>query len=85
MNNENYFDLDTYFQLGKNSLDFIIKKEFDQPIPIEVGLGKKNKNQIKGAMNKLNSSHGIIISNTTKKIEKKDEIKYIPIKTFGLL
>lgn len=85
MNNENYFDFDTYFQLGKNSVDFIIKKEFDQPIPIEVGLGKKNKNQIKGAMNKLNSSHGIIISNTTKKIEKKDDIIYIPIKTFGLL
>ena len=62
-----------------------IKKEFEQPIPIEVGLGKKNKRQIKRSMNKLNSQHGIIISNTTKEIEKDDDIIYIPIRTFGLL
>lgn len=84
-NSENYFDFDIFFQAGKKSVDFIIKKEFEQPIPIEVGLGKKNKRQIKRSMNKLNSQHGIIISNTTKEIEKDDDIIYIPIRTFGLL
>ena len=85
MNNENYFKFDTYFQLGKKSVDFIVKKDFEQPIPIEVGLGKKKKGQIKRAMNKLNSPHGIIISSTTNTIQKDDDIIYIPIKTFGLL
>lgn len=85
MNNENYFKFDTYFQLGKKSVDFILKKDFEQPIPIEVGLGKKKKGQIKRAMNKLNSHHGIIISSTTNTIQKDDDIIYIPIKTFGLL
>lgn len=85
MNNENYFKFDTYFQLGKKSVDFIVKKDFEQPIPIEVGLGKKKKGQIKRAMNKFNSPHGIIISSTTNTIQKDDDIIYIPIKTFGLL
>ena len=85
MNNENYFKFDTFFQLGKKSVDFILKRNFDEVIPIEVGLGKKNKRQIKRAMNKYNSSHGIIISSTTNTIEKHDDVIYIPIKTFGFL
>ena len=84
-NNENYFEFDIFFEYGKNTVDFLIKKGFDNPIPIEVGLGTKNKRQIKKSMNKFNSEYGIIISNTTRTIQKDDDIIYIPIKTFSLL
>lgn len=84
-NNENYFEFDIFFEYGKNTVDFLIKKGFDNPIPIEVGLGTKNKRQIKKSMNKFNSEYGIIISNTTRTIQKEDDIIYIPIKTFSLL
>lgn len=84
-NNENYFEFDVFFELGKNTVDFLIKKGHDNPIPIEVGLGTKNKRQIKKSMNKFNSDYGIIISNTTKTIQKDDDVIYIPIKTFSLL
>ena len=70
--------------MGKGSVDFLIKKGFDNPIPIEVGHGEKNKRQIKKAMNKYDSNHGIIISNT-KKIKKEDNIIYIPIRTFSFI
>lgn len=84
-NNENNFDFDIFFELGKNTVDFLIKKEYANPIPIEVGLGTKNKRQIKKSMNKFNSDYGIIISNTTKTIQKDDDVIYIPIKTFSLM
>ena len=84
-NNENYFEFDVFFELGKNSVDFLIKKGFNNPIPIEVGLGDKSKRQIKRAINKFNSDYGIIISNTTKTIKKDGDVIYLPIKTFSLL
>lgn len=84
-NNENYFEFDIFFELGKNTVDFLIKKGFENPIPIEVGLGDKSKRQIKKAINKFNSEYGIIISSTTNTIEKDDDIIYIPIKTFSLM
>ena len=82
MNNENYFKFETFFDAKHESVDFIIKKGLDNPIPIEVGHGDKNNRQIKPAMNKYDSPHGIIISNTTKTIEKDDDVVYIPIKIF---
>lgn len=84
-NNEHYFEFDIFFELGKNTVDFLIKKGFENPIPIEVGLEYKSKRQIKKAINKFNSEYGIIISSTTKTIEKDDDIIYIPIKTFSLM
>ena len=85
MNNENYFKFDVFFDYGKNTVDFLIKKGFENPIPIEVGLGEKTKRQITNAINKYGSNHGIIISNTTDVITKEDNVIYIPIKTFSLL
>ena len=85
MNDENYFKFDVFFESGKNTVDFLIKKGFENPIPVEVGLGEKTKKQIKRAINKYKSDYGIIISNTTRKIEKDDNVIYIPIKTFSLL
>ncbi|MBQ2635788.1 MAG: ATP-binding protein [Methanobrevibacter sp.] len=84
-NNENNFEFDVFFELGKNTVDFLIKRGYDNPIPIEVGLGDKSQRQIKRTMNKFNSDYGIIISNTTKTIQKDDDVIYIPIKTFSLM
>jgi hypothetical protein len=36
-------------------------------------------------MNNYNAEYGIIISNKTFKIEKEEDIIYIPIQTFALL
>lgn len=52
---------------------------------LELGRGKKDKKQVKTAMNKYNSSHGIIISNTTSRIYKEDDIIHIPYRTFSLI
>lgn len=84
-NNENHFDFNVFFDPLKGGVDFLIKKEFEKPIPIEVGHGNKTKRQIINAINRYDSNHGIIISNTTLNIEKKDNIIYLPYKTFSLM
>jgi len=66
-------------------VDFIIHRLFNKIIPIEVGRGKKDRKQITHAMNNYNAEYGIIISNKTFKIEKEEDIIYIPIQTFALL
>ena len=50
-----------------------------------MGIGDKNKKQIKNAMNKYNSNFGIVISNKTGSIVKDEDVLFIPIKTFSLM
>ena len=87
-NSEQFFEFsifyDTY-KVKKQHVDFILKKEFDEVIPIEVGPGDKDTNQIKDAIRRYKASHGIIISDTTKTIKKVDNIIFVPIKTFSLM
>jgi hypothetical protein len=60
----------------------MIKKDFDDVIPIEVGHGVKDTTQIKDAIRRYKSPHGIVISDTTKTIEKVENVIFLPIKTF---
>ena len=80
----NYFTL--YYDANKKkNVDFILQQDFKNPVPIEVGRGKKDKKQITHAINNYGADYGIIISDTTKNIEKHDNIIYIPPKTFSFL
>lgn len=69
----------------KTNVDFLINTVMGDIIPIEVGIGSKNKKQIKNAMNKYNSDFGIVISNKTQNIVKDDEVLFLPVKTFSLM
>lgn len=64
--------------------NFIVKEEFANAIPIEVGKNENYTWQIRNAIKQYNANYGIIISDTTRKVEKMDDIIYIPIKTFAL-
>ena len=80
----NYFTL--YYDANKKkNVDFILQQDFKNPVPIEVGRGKKDKKQITHAINNYGADYGIIISDTTNNIEKHDNIIYIPPKTFSFL
>jgi len=87
-NSERFFDFgifyDTY-KVKKQRVDFIIKKDFDEVIPIEVGHGNKGTSQINDAIRRYKAPHGIVISDTTKTIEKVDNVIFVPIKTFSLM
>ena len=65
--------------------DLFFKELGEKPIPIEVSCGDKDKSQIKRAIKKYNSSHGIIISNTTPNIVKNDNIICIPPEIFAFI
>ena len=68
----------TYYDSNKKNVDFLVQRGLDTPVPIEVSCGKKDKSQIKTAMNKYKSDYGIIISNTTRNIVEDDNIIYLP-------
>lgn len=68
----------------EKNVDFVIH-DFENPIPIEVGRGKKKKGQIKNAMNRYDSQYGIVVANNKKTIEKIGEVIFIPPKTFSFL
>lgn len=74
-----------YYDADNGGVDFILQKHFQNPIPIEVGMGKKDNKQIKKGINKLNAEYGIVISNQTDSIEKEGDVIFIPPKTFSLL
>lgn len=72
-----------YYDSRKGGVDFIIKSLNRKPVPIEVGIGKKNKKQIIKAMKKYKADYGIVISNKTDHIIKEDNIIFVPIETFS--
>ena len=83
-NNDDSFTV-YYDSNEKKNVDFLIQDGFEYPIPIEVGWGEKKKSQIKYAMDKYNAPYGIVVANNTNKIEKIDDVIYVPIKTFSFL
>lgn len=84
LNREDFFTL--YYDNPKGgNVDFIVDNEIKSPIPIEVGRGKKDKKQIKSAIESYNAEYGIIVSNNTDKIEKINDIIYVPVRTFSFL
>ncbi|WP_407432694.1 ATP-binding protein [Methanobrevibacter sp.] len=84
INNDNFFDFNAYYEKRKGGVDFLVKKNFENPIPIEVGNKNKDKRQVIRAMNIHDSTHGIIISQRDA-IEKDGDIIYIPIKSFSYI
>ena len=74
-----------FYDNSNGGVDFIVQKEFRNPIPLEVGLGRKSDRQVRKFMNKHHSPYGIIISNKTDRIVKDGDIIYIPPKTFSLI
>ena len=74
-----------FYPPEKGGVDFLLSKINEELIPVEVGIGKKDKKQVKNAMNKYNSSYGIIISNKTELIRKEEDIIHIPLTTFSFL
>lgn len=72
-----------FYDPEEGGVDFILQKG-ERLIPVEVGIGKKSKGQIKKAIERYNSPYGIVIHGG-EKIEIKGNIVYIPIITFSFL
>ncbi len=74
-----------FYSPEKKGVDFILTKLDGEIIPVEVGIGKKNKGQIKRAINKYDSKYGLVVSNATNTITQDEDVIYIPLITFSYL
>lgn len=73
-----------FYDSEKGGVDFLIQKNDEKIIPIEVGYGKKNRLQIQKAIRKYKSGYGIVICDCPR-IKKDGKIIFIPLKTFAFL
>ncbi|MCK5039395.1 MAG: ATP-binding protein [Candidatus Aenigmarchaeota archaeon] len=73
-----------FYDADKEGVDFLLEDIEGKIIPIEVGIGKKNKRQIKRAIMKYKSEYGIVISDT-QKITMDENIIYIPLTAFSFI
>lgn len=74
-----------FYAAEKEGVDFLLSDITGKIIPVEVGVGNKDKRQIKKAINKYNSQFGLVVSNATKKIMREGDVIYIPLTTFSFL
>ncbi|GAA5818667.1 MAG: ATP-binding protein [Methanobrevibacter sp. CfCl-M3] len=74
-----------FYSNDKNSADFLLNKSIGDIIPVEVGIGNKNKKQVLKSMNKHDGDYGIVISSRTERIRKEDDIIFIPLTTFSFI
>lgn len=85
LNKQHGNSIEMYYDSKKGGVDFIVKNLTNNPIPIEVGIGKKDKKQIKTAIKRYNADYGIVISDKTEHVLREDNIIYIPYTTFSLI
>lgn len=71
-----------FYDSGKNGADFLLQDAKENIVPLEIGLGKKDKSQIKSSINRYKSKYGIVVSNV-QKITKEDNVIFIPLTTFS--
>lgn len=79
-----YYD-DSKKKSSDKNVDFIVQRGLEKPIPIEVSCGDKDDSQIKRAIHKYQSPHGIIISNNYRNIVKEDNVIFIPPEIFAFM
>lgn len=70
---------------NSGNADFIIQTIAQKKIALEVGYGKKGKEQPKKSMTRFNLDYGIVVSNDQYCIWQEDKIVRIPLKWFLLL
>ena len=86
LSNREFTNFTIYYDANKKkNVDFLIHKESENIVPIEVGRGRKNKSQIKHAINNYDCEYGIVVANNTNVIKKDGDVIYMPPKTFSFL
>lgn len=86
LSNKQFTDFKIYYDGNKKrKVDFLIQKDSENIIPIEVGRGNKCKLQIKHAINEYGCEYGIVVANNYSHIKKEDDVIYISPKTFSFL
>lgn len=72
-----------FYPPERGGVDFLLSDVDGEVIPVEVGVGKKDKRQIKRAIKKYGSKYGVVISNTRTRIAQEEDVIYIPVTTFS--
>jgi hypothetical protein len=73
-----------FYDSEPNGADFLLQDSEENIIPLEIGIGKKDKSQIKNSIKRFKSKYGVVVSNI-QKITKQDNVIFIPFITFSFV
>jgi len=76
-----------YYEACKRGVDYLLKFNENNGnviIPVEVGYGKKSLKQVYRSIDRNNSPYGILISNKTSMLMKRDNVICMPLLLFSL-
>ncbi|MBU0760367.1 MAG: AAA family ATPase [Nanoarchaeota archaeon] len=73
-----------FYDSEPNGADFLLQDAEENIIPLEIGIGKKDKSQVRNSINRYKSKYGIVVSNV-QKITKQDNVIFIPLTTFSFV
>ncbi len=73
-----------FYAPEKEGVDFLLQTGTGEIIPVEVGIGKKGEGQIKKAITRYQSEHGVLIS-STEKITMEKGVVHLPIMNFAFV
>ncbi|RLG69700.1 MAG: ATP-binding protein [Candidatus Iainarchaeum archaeon] len=73
-----------FYDAEKKGVDFLIQKGLDEVIPVEVSIGKKEKGQIKKAINKYKAKYGVVVCDIDD-VRKEGDVVYLPITFFSFV
>ena len=74
--------LGLFYDPEKEGVDFLIHARTGEMIPVEVSIGEKGKSQVKKAIKRYRSPHGVIISDT-EKVALEEGVVSIPMTIFA--
>ena len=73
-----------FYDPEKGGVDFLLQTGTGEIIPVEVGIGKKGEGQIKRAIARYHSEHGVLISGT-EKITMEKGVVHLPLMNFAFI
>ena len=71
-----------FYDSKEKSADFIVGDR--EPVPVEIGIGRKNDSQVKNSVRTHRSGHGVLVHNC-EKTEMRGRVLHVPLSTFAFL
>lgn len=73
-----------FYDSGPKGADFLLQDARGNIIPLEVGVGKKDKLQVRNSINRHKSKYGIVVSDF-QNVKKEGNVIFVPLTTFSFV
>ncbi|WP_456474930.1 ATP-binding protein [Candidatus Pyrohabitans sp.] len=76
--------LGIFYDPKKRGADFLIQKSIDEIVPVEVGIGRKGRGQIKRSIREYGAEYGVVLS-SGERVRREGNVTFIPLTLFSFV